>query len=122
MIRYVPLILSGVTLNALAQILIKKGMLQIGHFAFSIANAGAVALKVAVNPSILAALTCYIVSVVLWMLVLSRVEVSFAYPFLSIGYILTAVVGYFSFGEGLSAMRIMGIGFICLGVVLISRS
>jgi multidrug transporter EmrE-like cation transporter len=56
------------------------------------------------------------------MLVLSRVEVSFAYPFLSVGYIVTAVAGYAVFNEQLSLTKIMGIALICLGVILIAGS
>ena len=65
---------------------------------------------------------CYALSILLWMAVLSKVEVSFAYPFLSIGYVVAAVVGYYFFGESLSVIRIVGIVIICIGVYLISRS
>lgn len=74
------------------------------------------------NWAIVAGLTCYVVSVVVWMLVLSRVDVSYAYPFLSIGYILTTVLGYMFFNEVITAERIGGIVLICLGVVLVARS
>jgi multidrug transporter EmrE-like cation transporter len=68
------------------------------------------------------AMICYAVSILLWMAVLSKVEVSFAYPFLSIGYVVAALVGYQFFGESLSLTRIAGILVICVGVFLISRS
>jgi multidrug transporter EmrE-like cation transporter len=69
-----------------------------------------------------AAMVCYAISILLWMAVLSKVEVSFAYPFLSIGYVVAALVGYQFFGESLSLVRIAGIAVICVGVYLISRS
>jgi multidrug transporter EmrE-like cation transporter len=122
MIKYIPLILLGVLLNAAAQLFLKKGMIGIGHFAFAAENAVRVTLAAASNPFIVAGLGCYVVSVVLWMLALSRVEVSFAYPFLSVGYVITAVVGYLAFHENLSASRILGILLICIGVTLIARS
>src|SRR5678815_2024150 len=81
------LILLGVLLNAAAQLLLKAGMSQIGHFEFSMANALPIGLQVAGNPSILTGLCLYMISVVVWLLVLSRVQVSYAYPMLSIGYI-----------------------------------
>jgi multidrug transporter EmrE-like cation transporter len=68
------------------------------------------------------AMVCYAISILLWMAVLSKVEVSFAYPFLSIGYVVAALVGYQFFGESLSWTRIVGIAVICIGVYLISRS
>ena len=122
MAAYIPVILSGVFLNAFAQLLLKKGMLNIGHFEFTLSNAPPVALAAALSPFIILALACYVVSVVIWMLALSRVDVSFAYPFLSVGYIITAVIGYLVFNEHLSAIRISGIATICIGVFLISRS
>jgi multidrug transporter EmrE-like cation transporter len=122
MAKYIPLILSGVLLNAFAQIFLKKGMMAIGEFEFSWSNALPVATSVASSPSVVLGFACYIVSVLIWLLVLSRVEVSFAYPFLSVGYIVTAAFGYYAFHEHLSAYRISGIALICFGVYLISRS
>ena len=68
------------------------------------------------------AMVCYAVSILMWMAVLSKVEVSFAYPFLSIGYVVAALVGYYFFDESLTFTRIAGIMVICVGVYLISRS
>ena len=120
--RYIPLILTGVLLNAAAQLALKKGMSSIGHFQFSIENMVPIALRVAVNPFVLAGLVCYVVSVVVWLLVLSRVEVSYAYPLLSIGYIVTAFAGKYFFNEALTPVRWAGIIVICFGVYLITRS
>lgn len=56
------------------------------------------------------------------MLVLSRVDVSAAYPFLSVGYIIAAVGGWLFFAEQISGQRMLGIALICVGVVFIARS
>ena len=122
MIKYVPLILSGVLLNAVAQLFLKQGMLQIGHFDFTVANALTVGAKVATSPSVALGLGCYGLSVGLWLLVLSRVDVSFAYPFLSVGYVVTAAIGYTMFNEAIGVARVLGIALICLGVIFIARS
>lgn len=116
------LILLGVLLNAAAQLLLKAGMSQIGHFEFSMANALPIGLKVAANPPIIAGLFAYVVSVVVWLLVLSRVQVSYAYPMLSIGYIVNAVAAYYLFGEPMSVLRVTGIFVIISGVYLVSQS
>jgi multidrug transporter EmrE-like cation transporter len=116
------LILLGVFLNAAAQLMLKTGMNQIGHFEFSAANLVPIGLKVMVNPPIIAGLFAYVFSVVVWLLVLSRVQVSFAYPMLSIGYIVSAVAGFYLLGEDLSFLRIAGIVVIIAGVFLISQS
>ncbi|MBA3660847.1 MAG: 4-amino-4-deoxy-L-arabinose transferase [Gammaproteobacteria bacterium] len=116
------LLLIGVLLNAVAQLLLKAGMTQIGHFDFTGANVLPIATKVMLNPPIVTGLSLYVASVVVWLIVLSRVEVSLAYPMLSIGYIVNAVAAYYWFGESLSATRIVGIFIIMTGVYLLARS
>ena len=74
------------------------------------------------NPYVMAGLTCYVVSVMVWLMVLSRVEVTFAYPLLSIGYIVTAFAGWVFFDENMNYLRWSGILVICLGVYLITRT
>ncbi len=120
--KYLPLILTGVLLNAAAQLALKKGMIQIGHFSFSLENIVPIGLKVAASPYVLAGLFCYVVSVVVWLMVLSRVDVSYAYPLLSVGYIVTAFAGKVLFDEPLGLERWAGIVVICIGVYLITRS
>ena len=116
------LVLAGVLLNAAAQLLLKAGTNGIGAFAFSADNLVPVGIKVASNPFILGGLGCYAVSVVVWIMALSRVEVSLAYPMLSIGYVVNAVAAWYLFGEALSAQRMIGIGTIVVGVFLVARS
>jgi multidrug transporter EmrE-like cation transporter len=116
------LVLFGVLLNAAAQLLLKAGTNVIGRFEFSAANLGPIGWKVATQPYILGGLACYVVSVVVWILALSRVEVSVAYPMLSIGYVVNAVAAYALFGEALGPQRLLGIGVIIVGVCLVARS
>ncbi|PTN31615.1 SMR family transporter [Desulfonatronum sp. SC1] len=122
MARYLPLIILGVLLNAAAQLALKQGMHHVGHFEFRLENAWGVFLAVAASPFVLAGLICYVVSVVVWLLVLSRVEVSFAYPLLSIGYIVVTLVGWLLLNEAVGPTRWAGILVICLGVWLITRT
>jgi multidrug transporter EmrE-like cation transporter len=116
------LLLAGVLLNAAAQLLLKAGTNAVGAFEFSAANAVPVGMKLALEPHILGGIACYVVSVVVWILALSRVEVSVAYPMLSIGYVVNAVAAYYLFGEAVSATRLVGIGVIILGVFIVARS
>ncbi|MBW1779516.1 MAG: EamA family transporter [Deltaproteobacteria bacterium] len=120
--RYLPLILLGVFLNAFAQISLKQGMRTIGHFAFSFENILPIGTRVILNPFVFAGLLCYVVSVIVWLMALSRVEVSYAYPLLSVGYIVAAFAGQVLFHEALTPVRWIGILVICLGVFLITRS
>ena len=116
------LVLFGVLLNAAAQLLLKAGTNAIGHFEFSGANVLPIGWKIATQPYIVGGLSCYVVSVAVWILALSRVEVSIAYPMLSIGYVVNAVAAYMLFGEAVGVQRLVGIGIIILGVYVVARS
>ena len=116
------LVLAGVLLNAAAQLLLKAGTNGIGTFAFTADNLVPIGIKVASNPFIAGGLGCYAVSVAVWIMALSRVEVSLAYPMLSIGYVVNAVAAWYLFGEALTAQRMVGIGAIIVGVFLVARS
>jgi drug/metabolite transporter (DMT)-like permease len=80
------------------------------------------AIQLFSNPYLWSGLSCYALSIGLWLAVLSKVQVSLAYPMLSVGYIIAAMLGYVFLHESLSLHRMLGIGVICLGVVLISRT
>ena len=102
------LVLCGVLLNAAAQLLLKAGTNAVGAFEFSRDNVLPVGWKLASEPHIIGGLACYVVSVVVWIMALSRVEVSIAYPMLSIGYVVNAIAAWYLFGEAVTAMRMTG--------------
>lgn len=116
------LIVFGVMLNAVAQLLLKAGTRTIGQFEFSAANVWPIGWSLATNPHIVGGLSCYVVSVVVWIMALSRVEVSIAYPMLSLGYIVNAFFAWWLFGEALTVTRLVGMGIIIIGVYLVAKS
>lgn len=116
------LILTGVLLNAAAQLLLKAGTNAVGHFDFQLQNVLPVGLKLAFEPHIMGGMACYAISLVVWIMALSRVPVSIAYPMLSIGYVINAFIAWQWFGEPLVTQKLMGIGFIIVGVWLVARS
>ncbi len=116
------LILAGVLLNAAAQLLLKAGTNAIGHFEFHLENVIPIGMKVAFQPFIVGGMACYAVSLVVWIMALSRTPVSVAYPMLSIGYVINAFVAYMWFGEALASQKLLGIGFIVIGVYLVAKS
>ncbi|MCE9650779.1 MAG: EamA family transporter [Parvibaculum sp.] len=122
MARSLPLIFTGVFLNAIAQLCLKQGMRQIGHFEFTPGVLWDMSWRIGTNPYVVFGLACYVVSVFFWLLALSRVDVGFAYPMLSVGYIVTAIAAYYVFGEALTPVRVAGIAVIMVGVFLISRT
>ena len=116
------LLMTGVLLNAAAQLLLKAGTNAVGRFEFSAQNILPVGMKLALEPHIAGGLACYVVSVAIWIVGLSRVPVSIAYPMLSVGYIVNAVAAWYLFGESLTAQKLVGIAFIICGVFLVARS
>jgi multidrug transporter EmrE-like cation transporter len=116
------LILTGVLLNAAAQLLLKAGTTRVGHFEFSANNVFPIGWQLATQPHIIGGLACYVVSVVVWIMALSRVPVSVAYPMLSVGYIVNAFAAWHLFGESLTSQKLLGIGFIVVGVWLVAKT
>lgn len=115
------LVITGVLLNAAAQLLLKAGVERVGVIKLQFGTIVAAGWKLAFEPHILGGLACYVVSVVVWILALSRVNVSIAYPVLSLGYVVVAIASWFLFGETLNAPRIAGIVVIIAGVYLVTR-
>jgi multidrug transporter EmrE-like cation transporter len=115
-------IFTGVCLNAIAQLLLKAGTNAVGAIHLTLDNWFATGLKLATQLPILGGLTCYVLSVVVWIIGLSRVDVTIAYPLLSLGYILNALGAWYFLGEVISLQRMVAIGIILVGVALIARS
>ncbi|MCC7080002.1 MAG: EamA family transporter [Burkholderiales bacterium] len=115
------LILAGVGLNAAAQLLLKAGANGVGPIELSDAGLGALR-TVLISGWMFAGLACYALSVLVWILALSRVDVSVAYPMLSAGYVVTSIAAWWLFGEALTPLRLAAIGLIIVGVCLLAAS
>jgi len=112
----------GVLLNAGAQLLLKAGTNVLGVITLTRENWVGEFGRMAVEPHLLGGILCYGVSVIVWIIGLSRVPVSLAYPMLSLGYIVNAIAAHYLFGESVTLARWLGIGFIIIGVWLVARS
>ena len=115
------LILTGVLLNAIAQLALKASVRDMGAIELRLAEALPTTLRLAQEPWLWLGLGCYVVSVVIWILALSRVDVSIAYPMLSLGYVVNALAAWAWLGEAMSLSRVVGIGIIILGVFVLAR-
>lgn len=116
------LIIGSVAMSAFAQILLKTGMSDL-HIGASLAARrwGELALQVGTNHWVVLGLALYFLSAVVWLGVLARVEVSFAYPFVGIGFIFTMLLGWLLMGDTINLQRAAGTLMIAGGVVLIAR-
>jgi multidrug transporter EmrE-like cation transporter len=114
------LVSGAVVLNTAAQFVLKAGTEVLAED--TKLDLLARLLATALSPYILAGLGLYVASFALWIVVLSRLEVSVAYPMLSLGYVLAAVVAYIWLGEALTPSKVAGIGCVIAGVYLLSMS
>jgi drug/metabolite transporter (DMT)-like permease len=124
MINYVvlSLILLDVALNVAGQLSLKFGMSKMGNFSLSLPALSSVFLRAATNPFVILGLFCYGTGFMVWLIVLAKAEVSYAYPMISLGYVFTAILAWQLFGEHVTAFRMVGILITCVGVFLIATS
>ncbi len=115
-------LLTGVLLNAAAQLLLKAGTNVMGVITLTRDDWPDTLMRMATQGYFVTGVIFYGVSLIVWILGLSRVPVSIAYPMLSLGYVINAVAAHYLFGEMVTVTRWLGIGFIILGVWLVARS
>jgi drug/metabolite transporter (DMT)-like permease len=122
--RTVTLILASVGLSALAQITMKFGMSnpEIQRALAIASNYRNAAWQISTNFYVLLGIVLYALSAVLWLLVLAKLDVTRAYPFVALGFVVTMVLGYFILGEGVGFIRLAGTFLVILGVVLVAYS
>ena len=116
------LLMAGVLLNAGAQLLLKAGTNELGVITLTRDGWPDTLVRIATESHFLLGAACYAISLFVWILGLSRVPVSVAYPLLSVGYIVNAIAAHYLFGEAVTATLWAGIGFIVVGVFLVARS
>lgn len=116
----IALVLASVVLNAAAQIALRSA----ARSGFSVSGRGMaeIALDIVSRPGILAGIAFYGLSLLTWIVVLSRAEASLAYPFLALGFVIVAIAGHILLGEVLSERRMVAIAIIVGGVVLLATS
>lgn len=116
------LILCSVLLSSIAQIVLKTGMSNTSVLsAIQSASAFQVFKTIATNFYVVGGLALYFASAAVWLFVLARVDVSFAYPFVGLGFVVTMFLAFMINGEVLSATKVVGTLFIALGVAIMAQ-
>ncbi len=115
-------LMTGVLLNAAAQLLLKAGTNALGVITLTREDWADTLMRMATQGHFVLGAACYVASLFVWILGLSRVPVSIAYPLLSVGYVVNAIAAHYLFGEAVTATRWLGIGCIIVGVWLVARS
>ena len=114
-------IISSVLLNALAQILLKSGMKNFSDIDLK-NNIIQTTLSISLNPYIITGFISYGISIILWLWVLSKVDVSLAYPFQALGYIIVTILAWLIFQENINLTRIIALMFITIGLIILAFS
>lgn len=119
---FIPLILFTVLTNFASQVLLKKGMTTVESFDVSLSGVFSSATNIIFNPYVVLGLIVMVISMGSHLVVLSKVDISFAYPFLGLSFVLVALWGHFILSEPVNAWRIAGILLIVGGVSMVARS
>jgi multidrug transporter EmrE-like cation transporter len=121
--QIVSMIIISILLSSAAQLLLKYGAsspsIQKAIYSHSILNLFYAMIS---TPQIILGLVCFGVSLILWIVILSRTDVSYAYPFVALGICLTILAGWFFFNESLSLLRIIGVVIVVAGVITVANS
>ena len=112
------LILTCVAIGVFGQLFMKRGVNSIGNIDLKQLFSPRI-FSIVFQKYVFVGIILYIMASIIWLAVLSKTELSFAYPLIGIGYIFTSVLAWFFFGEKLTLIRFLGILLICSGVYLI---
>ena len=121
MINYL-LILFCVAAAVGGQLSLKHGMLKIGYIQLNFQTLPALLINALTSPFILLGLSVYFIGALCWLIILSRVELSWAHPLTAMTYILIVFLSWVIFKEDVGLVRILGVLAIALGVILVARS
>lgn len=115
-------ILTSIMLGICGQLLFKRGALHLGQIELHTRQSLSVVIQMLTSPSLLLGVVFYAGSTFFWIIALSKVDLSYAYPMLSIGYVLVFFLSWWLFGEAITPIRLLGVVFVCMGVYFISIS
>ena len=115
------LIISSVFLNAIAQIFLKSGMSSLATIYFD-QPLLKTSLSIILNGYNILGFISYGLSIIIWLWVLAKVDVSFAYPFQALGYILVTILAWMIFNEEINILRILALIIISIGLIILALS
>lgn len=118
----IALLLAGITLSVTGEFLLKFGMNRFGVLDLQPGTLLPTLVRVFTQPLIVLGFAFVFSASIFWLAVISRVHLSYAYPLLAFGYVVTALLSRFLLNEAISPTRWAGIAVICVGVALVSRT
>jgi drug/metabolite transporter (DMT)-like permease len=122
MIKNYLLILLTVCISVTAQTMLKTGMNQIGKLEISeLSLVLPMIIRMGTNIFVILGLSLYVAGTFFWLVLLSRLDLSFLYPFGALQYLLIFIVSYFLLGEEIKLARIIGVFVVMLGIFIIGK-
>ncbi len=115
-------ILISVIFSIVGQLILKRGMSDLGPVSLTGRNILDTVWAIALNPYVIVGMIIFVTSFLLWLVGLSRVPLSYAYPFISLSYVVILAASYFLLGEPISLLRLLGVVVICAGVIVVALS
>lgn len=117
------LILISVSLGVAGQLCLKAGMDQVGTLSLGgLSSIFSTVVRVITTPLVFLGLACYGVSAAFWLVVLTRLDLSLAYPMLALTYVLIPLAAHFILGEDVPALRWVGIAIVVVGIAVVAQT
>lgn len=116
------LILIATVMGIVGQTMLKHGMNQMGPISLSTDTVPAIVWQIMRSPFVIGGLLIYGFGTFFWLVTLSRIDLSVAYPFVSLNHVLLFLIGWLILREAVSPMRAAGVAVICVGMILVARS
>ena len=116
----VVLICASILLGVAGQLLLKAGMSSMGPLSLEQDGAWAVARRIGANLHVWSGLALYGIGTFFWLVALSQVDLSYAYPFLILSYVLILLASWVVFREALTWWRMIGVAAVCAGVCIVA--
>lgn len=121
-ISNIGIIILSILMSSTAHIFLKKGMMSHAFNAVKSDSIIGLVWTVGTNPWVIGGMFLHVSALVVWLWALSKVDISFAYPFLALGYVLVSAMAWFWLGEELNSMKILGMGIIIVGILILARA
>lgn len=121
MLANIAIILGSIMMSSTAHVLLKKGAMSVSELTVSGQSLLMNVWVVATNPWVVGGMCLHVSALAVWMWALSRVDISFAYPFLAVGYVFVSLMAWQWLGENITLTRVSGMAIIIIGIFVLSR-
>lgn len=122
MFNNILIILLSILMSSTAHIFLKKGMMTHALTATKPHGLTNLVWTIGTNTWVLGGMFLHVSALIVWLWALSKVDISFAYPFLALGYVLVSTMAWFWLGEELSPTRCLGIGIVIIGIFVLAKA